>query len=304
MRLKSFALVIAGLIIVVWAVSRLTTDIIPALQPTPTPVEEVLESFAPLTGPLSNPALNARTAPSGETESMPVVSRAYAAPPAAIQPTVIPGLTPSSAADATSQPAGPTETPPPDLAAIPTEDTAASGNDFLGAVEPAVEEARPTSAPEAKIAIPERIVIPRIELDAPVELSASQKIRIAGKVYYQWLAPDRFAAGWQTNSAYPGEKGNTVLNGHHNISGKVFAHLVDLNIGDSIDLYAGETVYHYIIVNKLILPERDVPVEQRLENARWLARSEDERLTLITCWPATSNTHRLIIVAIPDPAQK
>jgi len=54
----------------------------------------------------------------------------------------------------------------------------------------------------------------------------------------------------------------------------------------------------------MILEERDAPVEQRLENARWLARSEDERLTLITCWPPESNTHRLIIVAIPDPAQQ
>ena len=37
----------------------------------------------------------------------------------------------------------------------------------------------------------------------------------------------------------------------------------------------------------------------RLANARWIQPSEDERLTLITCWPYESNTHRLIIVALP-----
>jgi LPXTG-site transpeptidase (sortase) family protein len=28
--------------------------------------------------------------------------------------------------------------------------------------------------------------------------------------------------------------------------------------------------------------------------------STDERLTLITCWPYETNTHRLIIVALPE----
>jgi len=36
-----------------------------------------------------------------------------------------------------------------------------------------------------------------------------------------------------------------------------------------------------------------------LQNARWIMASSDERLTLVTCWPAYSNTHRLILVAKP-----
>ena len=38
---------------------------------------------------------------------------------------------------------------------------------------------------------------------------------------------------------------------------------------------------------------------QRLQNARWIAATADERLTLVTCWPNTTNSHRLIIVAEP-----
>lgn len=298
LRIKSYLLVAAGLVLVIWAVSRVATDIIPALQPTPTSAEVVLESFAPNAGPLGNPELNDRTVPSGETESLPVYDIALAPPPGAVQPTLPASASATQIAD---QPAEPTEpaagTPVTD---VPAGDAGEDSNLYLAAVAPTPVATLEALEPE----IPTRIVIPNIGLDAPVELAASQKVQIAGKVYYQWLSPDKFAAGWHTSSAYLGMKGNTVINGHHNISGKVFQHLVDLNIGEPIEVYGQHKLFHYIVVNKMILEERDAPVEQRLENARWLARSEDERLTLITCWPPESNTHRLIIVAIPDPAQQ
>jgi sortase A len=49
----------------------------------------------------------------------------------------------------------------------------------------------------------------------------------------------------------------------------------------------------------MILPEKYQEIDVRMDNARWILPSDDERLTLVTCWPATSNTHRLIIVARP-----
>jgi sortase (surface protein transpeptidase) len=49
----------------------------------------------------------------------------------------------------------------------------------------------------------------------------------------------------------------------------------------------------------MILMERFVDTATRLNNARWLAHTEDVRLTLVTCWPKLSNTHRLILVARP-----
>lgn len=36
-----------------------------------------------------------------------------------------------------------------------------------------------------------------------------------------------------------------------------------------------------------------------LENAQFMAQTDDERLTLITCWPYETNTHRLILIARP-----
>jgi sortase A len=147
--------------------------------------------------------------------------------------------------------------------------------------------------------VPDRIVIPAIQLDAPVVSTTLRTIAYLGKNYPQWKVPDFFAAGWAPTSASLGVMSNTVLFGHHNTEGEVFAHLVDLQLDDLLILYSGEREFAYIVALKMILPERNQPVDIRLQNARWILPSSDERLTLLTCWPYVSNTHRLIIVAIP-----
>jgi sortase A len=151
----------------------------------------------------------------------------------------------------------------------------------------------------APIQVPDRIVIPAIKLDAPVVPAKLRSIVYHEKVYPQWVAPDSFATGWDTTSATLGLTDNTVLFGHHNVHGEVFRYLVNLEVGDLIVVYSGKSRFTYIIVLKMIMPERGQPVNIRLQNARWILPSDDERLTLLTCWPYTSNTHRLIIVAIP-----
>ncbi len=45
-----------------------------------------------------------------------------------------------------------------------------------------------------------------------------------------------------------------------------------------------------------------MPLEVRLKNAQWMQPTPDERLTLISCWPYWTNTHRVIIVARPVPS--
>jgi len=147
--------------------------------------------------------------------------------------------------------------------------------------------------------IPDRIIIPEINLDAPVVIARAVTTTIDKKEYVQFLVPEKFAAGFHENSAPLGEMGNTVLSGHHNAYGEVFANLYKLKTGDIINLYSKGTLYQYIVTNTMILKEKDEPLDVRLENARWILPSDDERLTLVTCWPHESNTHRLIVVAIP-----
>lgn len=147
--------------------------------------------------------------------------------------------------------------------------------------------------------IPDRIEIPAIKLDAPVVSADYNFTQVQGETFGQWTAPSMFAAGWHPNSALLGKKGNTVINGHHNEYGEVFGKLVDLNVGDIIYVYSKGERYAFTIANRMILPERFMDAKVRLENARWIGATDDVRLTLVTCWPQESNTHRLILVARP-----
>lgn len=147
--------------------------------------------------------------------------------------------------------------------------------------------------------IPSRIVIDAIQLDAPVVQSGSKVFTVRGQKYEQWTVPDFFAAGWNPDSSTPGKPGNTVLFGHHNYNGAVFANLYKLVEGDEITLYAGDRVFKYRVQQTLKVKEKGVTFDQMLENAKWIQNTADERLTLVTCWPPYESTHRLIIVAAP-----
>jgi sortase A len=149
--------------------------------------------------------------------------------------------------------------------------------------------------------IPSRIYIPSIGLDSEIGFATLRDITVFGETYQQWVAPSDIV-GWHFRSALLGDPGNTVLNGHHNVQGEVFKELSLVQKGDEISLYSDAGRFYYQVVSVMILPERFETQEVRLENARWIQQSEDERITLISCWPYESNTHRVIVVAFPiDP---
>jgi sortase A len=143
--------------------------------------------------------------------------------------------------------------------------------------------------------IPTQIQIPAIKLDAPIEAVNWSVVR--GESI--WNIPNHFAAGWLQTSATLGTRSNTVLDGHHNVNGEVFRYLVDLKAGDVITIYSDKRAFAYKVTAMHILPDLNQPIEVRRRNARWIQPTLDERLTLVTCWPYTNNTHRLIVVATP-----
>jgi LPXTG-site transpeptidase (sortase) family protein len=196
--------------------------------------------------------------------------------------------------------AAPQEVAAAQAAAAPQE--VAAPQEAAAAQDVAAQEVaapQEVAAQEIAGAVPERIRIPRVGLDAPVTLAPLATIEIGGQTYTQWLAPYSFAAGWQEGTALAGAPGNTVLNGHHNIYGEVFGRLHELTQGDAVEVDSGGRTLHYTVRQVMILEERGLPMQQRLENARWVLPSQDARLTLVTCWPPESNTHRLIVVAAP-----
>lgn len=185
---------------------------------------------------------------------------------ATIEPTSMPSPTPPS----------PTSTPSP--AATATAATA-------------------TAVPAA----PTRLIIPVIDLDVPVIEMGWSVIEEDGQQVSEWDVPEWRAAGWLKTSAPVGAIGNTVLEGHQDIDGRVFEDLEKLKEGDAITVQTDLFTRNYAIAFRTIVPEKDQPLEVRRENARWIGPSNDERLTLVTCWPRNNNTHRLILVALPAP---
>lgn len=148
---------------------------------------------------------------------------------------------------------------------------------------------------------PTRLLIPSIGLDAPVQKVWLQQVLVDGQVLSQWRVPEGRIVGWHETSAPLGQVGNTVLNGHHNINGHVFRDLIKVQPGDTLRLEAADSFgLDYTVVQTMLLPEEGRSLEERLENARWLLPSSDERITLVTCWPPDGRSHRLVVVALPS----
>ena len=160
----------------------------------------------------------------------------------------------------------------------------------------------PTPSPTPLISTPpKQIQIPSIELDAPViPTEWEAETGSDGTPQVVWIVPDWKAVGWHYTSAPLGMPGNTVMNGHNTTRGEVFRDLYKTEIGDQI-LVIGEddNTYEYRIKDIYILEEAGQPVDVRLENARYIQPTEDERLTLVTCHPYGSTRYRLIVIAKP-----
>ena len=152
--------------------------------------------------------------------------------------------------------------------------------------------------------VPDRLIVEALGIDHPVVPVSSREIEFQGEAYQQWTAPRSGHLGWHYNSALVGAAGNTVINGHSSGYGETFRDLESLENGDLIQIQAGDVMFSYVVANVMVLKERWEPIEVRMENARWISSSRDERLTLVSCWPYNSNTHRVVVVALPAGYEK
>lgn len=123
---------------------------------------------------------------------------------------------------------------------------------------------------------PTRIVIPRINVDAPI---------VPG---VDWEALKR-GVGHYPGTTYPGQRGNMVLSAHNDIFGEIFRYLEQLEPGDTFTIYdANQTGYEYIVRTRRIVEPTEVSV---------LANSPEPIATLITCHPYLIDSERLVLQA-------
>lgn len=124
-----------------------------------------------------------------------------------------------------------------------------------------------------------RMEIPKIGVDTMVVEGTS-------------LAALRAGAGHFPSTPLPGEAGNVAIAGHRTTYGKPFNRLDELDVGDRVILTTpvGRHVYEILAAPSVVLPtDWDMVVEDY--------PSKGSFLTLTTCHPEGSATHRLIVRA-------
>ncbi len=136
----------------------------------------------------------------------------------------------------------------------------------------------PTPAPGTLL--PQRLVVPAIQLDARVE-----EVSIENGA---WQVA-QYAAGYHRGTARPGMVGNMVMSAHNGMFGAVFARLGELEPGDEVYVYAGPRLYRYVVAEKKSVWPHQVEV---------MAQTPESILTLITC--TAFDTQRLVVVARYD----
>jgi len=204
--------------------------------------------------------------------------RAWATPDLTHTPTPTPSPTATATGTALVQVASPSATPSPSITPTPT--------------------ATPIHAPAS--ADPSRITIPAINLDTKVITVGIKEQYQDGVLRRVWDVAD-YAAGFHKGMARPGHEGNTVISGHNNIRGSVFENLHKLKPGDEAYVWVGNSPYRYRVSATYRLPIAGAPPDVLQDNIRFILPTQDQRLTLTTCWPPWSNTHRTVVVAYPDP---
>jgi LPXTG-site transpeptidase (sortase) family protein len=149
-----------------------------------------------------------------------------------------------------------------------------------------------------------RVSIPSIGVDSKVVEVGWDVQDQGGQPVAVWQVAE-YAVGQHRGSDNPGENGNIVLAGHVGGYGKVFKDLFYVKPGDQITLYSGGQQYMYVVQERLLLTEDGVSPEQHAANAQYIAPTDHEVVTLVTCWPAKGPdrfTQRVVVRAVPFAA--
>ena len=246
-------------------------------QPVPDPAPQVVVQVLPTASP---GATNKPLLPSETTHPVLLEPLETPAPlPTDTLPPVEPTIEPTSTATAVVVPEEPTATKVPPTARASNDPNLLPNGVRYG---------------ERKPNLPNRIVriaSPDIKLDTSVyEVYAPKGV---------WEVAD-YAGGHHYDSKNPGEGGNIVVSGHNNWRGEVFRYLEFLKPGNTINVWTLDGTKHTYVVQELKkLQEVGVSMAQRLMNAKVMDPTSEEQLTLITCWPYKTFTHRIIIIAKP-----
>lgn len=153
-----------------------------------------------------------------------------------------------------------------DVASIPID---------AGTHEEIEEEIKKEEKPKPKLDVIGKVIIKKIDVDMLFIDGISEIDLIYG-------------AGHMNKTAYPGETGNCAIPAHRGFSfGTYFYRLDELEDGDIIEIEYLGNIFKYSVDNKFIIKPTDTYI---------LKQPKDKKIvTLITCDPPVTGTHRLIV---------
>lgn len=182
-------------------------------------------------------------------------------------------------------------TPPP-LPILATTTAAA------GVTEQMFQSTEPL-APDAA-GRPLSFAAPALNLQIPITEMGWQVTEVNGKRKATWEVPQD-SAGWHLNSAQPGTAGNLILSGHHLLGAAVFAPIArgEMTVGMQLLITddQGRTFLYQVREVSNPLPALGASAAEQQQATAYLAPSTSAILTLVTGWPAFSDTHYVFVVA-------
>jgi sortase A len=136
-----------------------------------------------------------------------------------------------------------------------------------------------TAAAAVSHAVPVKLEIPKLGIDATVEQVATDKIGQMG------LPSDYHNVAWYAPGVIPGDKGDAVISGHLDwvVNGKltpaVFTKLGSLNVGDGFQIVGQDSkTLDFKVTDTKLLAYNANPAQAGI-----FATNGPARLTLITC---------------------
>jgi len=174
--------------------------------------------------------------------------------------------------------------------------------DFLSRISPTLEkfEIKVFAANSIEESLGEDLVLDRKLLEETHANLSIDGANISGRISEGITSEAMMEGFWHfPTSVYPGQKGNVVVIGHRfqylPPAKNTFFNLDKVKIGDSIKITQDEGSYTYIVTDIQIVEPNDISI---------LQKTDDYRLTLITCTPLWTSEQRLVITAKLDKLYK
>jgi sortase A len=167
---------------------------------------------------------------------------------------------------------------------------------------PPTPTATPTPTPTPVPQPPTRLYVPAIGVNSaihPIQVNVSGNPQ-APVVTWPEIGP---GVAHDYDSVNPGQPGNILLMGHNNTAGQVFRRLSELDAGDEVIVYTDDRTFTYLVTDKAYVRALGAGEHEYKLHGSYLGPKREETLTLVSCWPYSTYTHRLYVVAKPSPAR-